>query len=183
MGALREYFAAIGRTVTTLGDGLAVTFSYLFRKPVTLQYPDRMEKPVVALLPERSRGILEVDLDICNGCTMCQKTCPIDCIDIAVEKNAETKERALTRFDIDIGKCMFCGLCVEVCPNAAIRHSHEFEGAVSDPARLVLHFAAAPVAIKVIKKGEEPPAKPLGSVVRQLIKDGDDRGSASKGAS
>ncbi|RLB53679.1 MAG: NADH-quinone oxidoreductase subunit I [Deltaproteobacteria bacterium] len=170
MGAVSRYFSAIGRTITTLGDGLAVTFSYLFRKPITIQYPDRLPRPLSQTLPERSRGILEVDLDICTGCSMCAKQCPIDCIDITVEKQEETKQRFITRFDIDIGKCMFCGLCAEACPSGAIRHSHEFEGSVTDARRLVLHFAdrARPTA-KPPKKGAEVKTAPRGAIVRPLL--------------
>lgn len=175
MGALNRYFSAIGRTITTLGDGLAVTFSYLWRKPITIQYPDRIAQPLSKTLPARSRGILEVDLDICTGCNMCAKTCPIDCIAVTVEKQAESKQRFITRFDIDIGKCMFCGLCVEACPSGAIRHSHEFEGSVTDPRRLLLHFAArAHPCAKPPKKGAEVKTAPLGSIVRPLLGQADD---------
>jgi formate hydrogenlyase subunit 6/NADH:ubiquinone oxidoreductase subunit I len=170
MNALDRYLLPVARALVTIFDGLAVTFSYLFRRPVTIQYPDRTEKPVADMLPERSRGILEVDLQICTGCSMCAKTCPIDCIKIEVQSEPATKQRYLTRFDIDIGKCMFCGLCVEACPTGAIRHSHEFEGTTCDVRRLVLHFveSARPVA-RPPKKGEEPASPALGSIVRPLL--------------
>lgn len=170
MGALRKYFSTIGRAVTTLGDGLAVTFSYLFRKPITIQYPDRTERPVVDMLPERSRGILEVDTSVCTGCAMCSKQCPINCIAVEVQTDPATKQRWLTRFDIDISKCMFCGLCVEACPSSGLRHSHEFEGATRDVRRLVLHFVDRPLPVaKPPKKGEEVKTAPLGSIVRPLL--------------
>jgi NADH-quinone oxidoreductase subunit I len=167
MGALKDYFAAIGRSCLTIGDGLAVTFSYLWRKPVTIQYPDRTEKPLVAMLPERSRGMLEIDLDLCTACALCGKTCPIDCIHIETQK-AETG-RLLSRLDVDIGKCMFCGLCVEVCPTGAIRHSHEFEGSVGNVDLLMLQFVREPrPPAKPPKKGEPVNFKPLGSIVRSI---------------
>jgi NADH-quinone oxidoreductase subunit I/NAD(P)H-quinone oxidoreductase subunit I len=173
MGSFGEYLAGIGRSIVTLGDGLAVTFSYLLRKPFTIQYPDRTEKPVVAMLPERSRGILEVDVEVCTGCTMCAKQCPIDCIHIEVVKDEETKQRMIKRFDIDVAKCMYCGLCVEACPASGLRHSHEFEGAVGDVRRLMLHFVEKPLPVsKPAKKGEpQPETKPLGSIVRKLLAD------------
>ncbi len=172
MGALSSYFSAVGRTIATLGDGLAVTFSYLFRKPVTLQYPDRTVEPLISTLPERSRGILEIDIDVCTGCTMCAKQCPIDCIHVEVVKDPETNQRMLTRFDIDIAKCMFCGLCVESCPASGLRHSHEFEGAMSDVARLMLHFVDKPLPVaKPPKKDEPVQTKPKGSIVREMLRD------------
>ncbi len=177
MGALKEYFAAIGRSCLTIGDGLAVTFSYMWRKPVTIQYPDRTEKPVVAMLPERSRGMLEIDLDLCTACAMCGKTCPIDCIHIETQK-AETG-RLLSRMDVDIGKCMFCGLCAEVCPTGAIRHSHEFEGSVGNVDLLMLHFVREPrPPAKPPKKGEPVNFKPLGSIVRSIYPNAWDKPAA-----
>ena len=173
MGSFGEYLAAIGRSIVTLGDGLAVTFSYLLRKPVTIQYPDRTEKPVVAMLPERSRGILEIDMSVCTGCTMCAKQCPIDCIHIEVAKDEETKQRMIKRFDIDVAKCMYCGLCVEACPASGLRHSHEFEGSVGDVRLLTLKFIDQPVPVaKPAKKGEpKPETAPLGSIVREMLAD------------
>ena len=170
MGALGDYFAAIGRTIVSLGDGLAVTGSYLLRKPVTLQYPDRTPEPVVAMLPERSRGLLEVDLDLCTGCALCEKTCPISCIKIEVSKG---KERQVTRFDIDLGKCMHCGLCEECCPTQGIRHTREFEGGMYNPDLLYMHFVERPQPVaKPAKKGEPEPAKnPVGAVLRRLLTD------------
>jgi formate hydrogenlyase subunit 6/NADH:ubiquinone oxidoreductase subunit I len=173
MGSFGEYLAGIGRSIVTLGDGLAVTFSYLLRKPFTIQYPDRTEKPVVAMLPERSRGILEIDLDACTGCTMCAKQCPIDCIHIEVVKDEETKKRMIKRFDIDVAKCMYCGLCVEACPVSGLRHTKEFEGSVGDVRRLMLSFATKPQPVaKPPKKGEpKPETKPVGSIVREMLAD------------
>jgi formate hydrogenlyase subunit 6/NADH:ubiquinone oxidoreductase subunit I len=165
MGALASYFRAIGRSVLTLGDGLAVTFSYLLRKPVTLQYPDRMAEPVVKQLPERSRGMLEVDLDVCTGCAACDRACPIDCIALEVVKDAE-RGRLIRRFDIDLGKCMFCGLCVEACPTGAIRHSHEFEGGTADVRNLVVPFVDAPRTPAKAKPEPPPAPKPLGAILR-----------------
>lgn len=169
MNAQGSYFAAIGRTIISLADGLAVTFSYLFRKPITLQYPDRTAQPLLSSLPTRSRGILEIDPDLCTACQLCAKTCPIDCINIQVEK-AEAG-RLVTVMDVDIGKCMFCGLCVEVCPADAIRHSHEFEGGTNHPDKLVLHFLSQPKPPAKPRKKDEPPLvqKPLGSLVRQVM--------------
>ncbi|MBI2889420.1 MAG: 4Fe-4S binding protein [Nitrospirae bacterium] len=169
MRAFIEYFAAIGRTVVTLGDGLAVTGSYFLRRPVTLQYPDRTEKPMVALLPERSRGMLEVDLDRCPGCTACETACPIGCIRIEVSKG---KPRLITRFDIDLGRCMNCGLCSEPCPTECLKHTKEFEGGMYKPDLLLIHFVEQPVPVAPVKKGEPgPPPKPLGSILRRLLTD------------
>ena len=72
------YLGNIIDTVTSIFEGLAVTFSHFVRKPFTVQYPDRMGIRVQDTLPFRYRGILEVDLEICTGCLACERACPID---------------------------------------------------------------------------------------------------------
>lgn len=155
MSALANYVSNIVETATTIFEGLAITFSHLVRRPITVQYPDRIERPVQETLPLRYRGILEVDLDICTGCLACERVCPITCITIGIDMNKETKQRVFSHFDIDICKCMYCGLCAEVCPTGSIRHSQEFEGACYNPAGLVRHFVTEPVLLYKPKKGGE----------------------------
>lgn len=140
MTAVALYFRHISEAVTSIFEGMTVTFSHLFRKPITIQYPDRIPKPLVQTLPERSRGFLKVDLEICTGCLACMIDCPIDCILIKQERNKETKERFLTQFDIDLAKCMFCGLCTEPCPTGAIHFTKKFEKATYDMSELLYRF-------------------------------------------
>ncbi|MCH7911762.1 MAG: NADH-quinone oxidoreductase subunit I, partial [Deltaproteobacteria bacterium] len=60
MYATIEYFKNIKDTVFTIFEGMTITFSHFLRRPMTIQYPDRIEKPVQETLPLRYRGILEV---------------------------------------------------------------------------------------------------------------------------
>src|SRR5260370_22471880 len=156
MGATARYFRHIKEAVASIFDGMAVTASHLIRKPYTIQYPDRMPVRVQDTLPFRYRGILDVDMEICTGCLACDRACPIDCIAIAIEKNAQTREILISQFDIDMAKCMYCGLCSEVCPTGSIHHTTEFEGADYSLESLIRRFITEPFVAYKPKKGPEP---------------------------
>jgi NADH-quinone oxidoreductase subunit I/NAD(P)H-quinone oxidoreductase subunit I len=155
MGAATEYFRHIKDAVLTVFDGMAVSASHLLRRPYTIQYPDRTPVRVQDTLPFRYRGILDVDLEICTGCLACERACPIDCIVIVCEKNAQTRELTISQFDIDIAKCMYCGLCSEPCPTGSIHHTTEFEGADFSLESLIRRYVPEPVVAYKPKKGPE----------------------------
>jgi NADH-quinone oxidoreductase subunit I/NAD(P)H-quinone oxidoreductase subunit I len=152
------YFGRIKNAITSILEGMSVTFGYLLQRPITIQYPDRVPKPIKETLPERYRGILDVDMSICTACLACERACPIECIKIEVVKDTETKKRFMTRFDIDIAKCMYCGLCTEPCPSGAIFHTKEFEGSTRDVQYLVRRFVAPGQKIEPHKIKKEKPA-------------------------
>jgi NADH-quinone oxidoreductase subunit I/NAD(P)H-quinone oxidoreductase subunit I len=156
MGAASQYFRHIRDAVVTVFDGMAVSASHLLRRPYTIQYPDRTPIRVQDTLPFRYRGILDVDLEICTGCLACERACPIDCIAIVCEKNAQTRELTISQFDIDIAKCMYCGLCSEPCPTGSIHHTTEFEGADFSLESLIRRFVPEPIVAYKPKKGPEP---------------------------
>ncbi len=136
-------------TAVGLARGMAVTLRHMLSEPSTLEYP---EVNVEALLPERYRGILHVDMDICISCLACERACPIDCIVIEDVKGEKSTVQSLVtgkptpkvkyplRFEIDIAKCMYCGLCVEPCPTGAIHHTRKFEGSVSNVSELTYSY-------------------------------------------
>jgi len=169
----REYAVTVKDTVQSIWHGMSITLSYLLRRPVTVQYPDRTPLPVRDMLPPRYRGFLEVDPLICTGCQACERACPILCIQITLEKDpANPKQRMVSQFDIDEAKCMYCGLCVEQCPTGSIQHTREFEGSVRNIRNLTFRWAdpAHPFPIyKVDKNAEYYPRVPLGSLVRAMM--------------
>ncbi len=168
---VRAYAAAVGTTVRSIWHGMSVTLSYLLRRPITVQYPDRTALPVRDMLPPRYRGLLEVDAAICTGCQACERACPIDCIKIVLEKDpANPKQRLVTQFDIDEAKCMYCGLCVEPCPTGSIQHTPEFEASSTDLRTLTFRWAAEPWPVyKVPKDATYYPRVPLGSILRPML--------------
>ncbi|MFL5318537.1 MAG: 4Fe-4S binding protein [Myxococcaceae bacterium] len=177
-----DYFGHIKDTVKSAWEGMSVTLSYMFRRPLTIQYggPDEAkakDELIQDTLPPRYRGLLEVDMDICTACLACERACPINVIAIEVEKDpANPKQRVMTRFDIDEGKCMFCGLCVEPCPTGSIVHTREFEAANTSLSNLTLRFVdpAKPAPVYKPPKGAAAyPRVVLGDVTKQLIKQWD----------
>jgi NADH-quinone oxidoreductase subunit I len=101
--------------------GLGVTGKYLFRKKVTIQYPEERKEPA-----DRFRGMFGFAEERCIVCHACAKACPIDIIHIQdhfVELEVDgkkKKKKVLDRYDIDVKRCMFCGLCEEACPTEPV---------------------------------------------------------------
>ncbi|HVP18810.1 MAG TPA: 4Fe-4S dicluster domain-containing protein [Spirochaetia bacterium] len=131
---------SILKAIASLPRGLWITFSYLFRRPITIQYPE--EK---AELPLRFRGRLVMPIDQqkgtnrCTACMRCVTICPNHSIDIEPEKDpgGEQKPRP-ARYLYNLGTCMFCNLCVEVCPFFALVMSDEHELATTERSGLVI---------------------------------------------
>jgi formate hydrogenlyase subunit 6/NADH:ubiquinone oxidoreductase subunit I len=173
------YFGAIWHSARTILEGMAITFSYLFKKPITIQYPDRIPRPINQALPERYRGFLEVDMATCTGCKACERDCPINCIQIDLVKVGDV--RAMTRFDIDMGKCMYCNICVESCPvpnrapgdsedTKCIRMTREFEGATDTFPTLTFRFVRPGDAVIPYKhkRGDVPGTPARGEIARTV---------------
>lgn len=101
-------------------------FLFLFRKKVTVQYPDQKRK-----LSPRTRGriVLTKDPDgkeRCVACYLCSAACPVGCIALQA-KDGEDGRRCPAYFRINFSRCIFCGLCEEACPTYAIQLTPDVE--------------------------------------------------------
>jgi len=162
------YIKNIWETYATVFEGMAITFSYLLQRPITVQYPDRIKKPVHETLPENYRGRLDVDTELCTACGLCAKACPIDVIEMKGARTERKKGLTLIYFNIYHGKCMYCNLCVEACPaeegedeehHTAIYFKKNFEGSGYALSDLVEQFIPPDEARKRLKEAEETAAK------------------------
>ena len=100
-------------------QGLQLTGRYLFRRKVTVQYPE--EKTPVS---PRFRGIHALRRyangeERCIACKLCEAVCPALAITIEAEPRLDGSRRT-TLYDIDLFKCVYCGFCEEACPVDAI---------------------------------------------------------------
>ena len=110
-----------------LWRGLMLTGKNLFRKKVTLNYPE--EKTPQS---PRFRGLHALRRypngeERCIACKLCEAVCPA--LAITIESDvAPDGTRRTTRYDIDLFKCIYCGFCEEACPVDAIVESriHEY---------------------------------------------------------
>ncbi len=106
--------------------GLMVTGRYLFKRKMTLQYPEQ-KTPI----SPRFRG-LHAQRRYANGeerciaCKLCEAVCPALAITIDTVQR-EDGTRRTSRYDIDLFKCIYCGFCEEACPVDAIVETDIFE--------------------------------------------------------
>ncbi len=106
-----------------IAKGMAVTISYLFRHPVTTQYPEQR-----LTTSRRLRGNELVWTEPrCTGCSTCAKACPQGAIVIVTAPAGD--KLSVEKYEVDSGYCIQCGLCVEACPYEAIRMGYSYERA------------------------------------------------------
>ena len=109
--------------------GMSITFRRMFKKKVTMQYPEE-RWPV----REAYRGapVLVKDDEErvkCVACSLCEYVCPPKAIYIVGEELEEGNkvERGPAVFNINMLRCIYCGLCEEACPEEAIFMSQNYE--------------------------------------------------------
>ncbi|HWO56492.1 MAG TPA: NADH-quinone oxidoreductase subunit I [bacterium] len=127
--------------------GLKLTWQHLWKKPVTLQYPDETWD-----LPLGAKGQLFNRIEDCIGCLQCARVCPVDCIaietakagkdeDLGTTSDGQKKKLHVLRFDIDFAKCCYCALCTVPCPTECLYMTKEYENSVYNRDNLIYHYA------------------------------------------
>jgi NADH-quinone oxidoreductase subunit I len=116
------------RTVflTELLSGLALTFRYMFRHKVTINYPFEKGPLSPRFRGEHALRRYPNGEERCIACKLCEAICPAQAITIEAEPRDDGSRRT-TRYDIDMVKCIYCGLCQEACPVDAIVEGPNFE--------------------------------------------------------
>ena len=128
-------------------SGMLITFKYMFKSKVTIDYP--YEK---GFLSPRFRGEHALRRypngeERCIACKLCEAVCPAQAITIEAEERVDGSRRT-TRYDIDMTKCIYCGLCEEACPVDAIVEGPNFEFATETHEELLYNKD------KLLKNGE-----------------------------
>ncbi|HEY7739288.1 MAG TPA: NADH-quinone oxidoreductase subunit NuoI [Steroidobacteraceae bacterium] len=117
MKNLRSVFRTV--FMSELLVGLSVTLRNLFRRKITLHYPE--EKTPMS---PRFRGLHALrrypnGQERCIACKLCEAVCPAQAITIESDVGPDGTRRT-TRYDIDLFKCIYCGFCEEACPVDAV---------------------------------------------------------------
>ncbi len=106
--------------------GMWFTFRHMFKKSVTVEYPEKKE---IMVSEFRGRPVLvaEEGKERCVACGLCARACPPFAISMQAAETSDVKERYPAVFEIDMLRCIYCGFCEEVCPEEAIVMSKEYD--------------------------------------------------------
>jgi NADH-quinone oxidoreductase subunit I len=89
--------------------GFATTLKHLFKKPVTVNYPEQK----IPMFPKyRGKQVLmrdENNLEKCVACGLCSVACPADAIYLEAKENEQRSGRAPLRLSVDSQDAASCG--------------------------------------------------------------------------
>ncbi|WP_200873666.1 NuoI/complex I 23 kDa subunit family protein [Candidatus Magnetobacterium casense] len=112
---------------TEILQGMKLTLTTAFKKPVTKQYPKEKRQArsgfrgMHALVRDPATGKAK-----CVGCGLCAAVCPSRCINIYTSEGPN-HEKVVDRYELDILRCLYCSLCVEACPFGAVVMTEHYE--------------------------------------------------------
>ncbi|MFL4972705.1 MAG: NADH-quinone oxidoreductase subunit NuoI [Microvirga sp.] len=127
--------AWLDRTARTLlwqelVSGFALTFRYMFKRSVTLNYPYEKGPLSPRFRGEHALRRYPNGEERCIACKLCEAICPAQAITIEAGPRRNDGTRRTTRYDIDMVKCIYCGFCQEACPVDAIVEGPNYEFSV-----------------------------------------------------
>jgi len=70
------------------------------------------------------KGKITIDREMCKGCLLCIRACPVKVLEADTEMNLTGSHPAKA---VTMEKCIACGNCYEVCPDVCIE-VFEIEG-------------------------------------------------------
>jgi NADH-quinone oxidoreductase subunit I len=137
-----DEFNVPNATLGGFASGFGVTFSTMFKKVYTQQYPFEIFPTAPRYHGRHVLNRHPDGLEKCVGCELCAWACPADAIYVEGGDNTETEryspgERYGKVYQINYLRCIFCGLCIEACPTRSLTMSNEYELALDNRQDLI----------------------------------------------
>jgi NADH-quinone oxidoreductase subunit I len=140
--------------------GFGVTFSTMFKKVVTEQYPEDFRGTAPRYHGRHQLNRHPDGLEKCVGCELCAWACPADAIFVEGGDNTEEArfspgERYGADYQINYLRCIGCGLCIEACPTRSLTMTNFYE--MADDNRQDLIYTKEQLMAPLLPGMEQPP--------------------------